>query len=54
VRSIASLCDSLQRGGVAFVEHDGFVIAGFPSALGEGAWVFVETPDRLPWRVNKN
>jgi hypothetical protein len=52
VRSIPALCGSLQRGGISFAAQDGFVTARFPSALGIGAWVFVETPDRLPWRAN--
>jgi hypothetical protein len=52
VRSIPALCASLQRGGISFAAQDGFVTARFPSALGAGAWVFAETPDRLPWRAS--
>jgi hypothetical protein len=52
VRSIAALCASLQRGGISFAARDGLVTARFPSALGIGSWVFVETPDRLPWRAS--
>jgi hypothetical protein len=54
VRSIPSLCEALQRGGVSFTVQDGFVTARFPSALGIGAWVFAEAPERLPWRVSQN
>jgi Glyoxalase-like domain len=54
VRSIPSLCEALQRGGVSFTAQDGFVTARFPSALGIGAWVFAEAPERLPWRVSQN
>ncbi len=52
VRSLSGLCDSLQRSGLPFTAHDGFVFARFPSALGIGGWVFAETADRLPWRAN--
>jgi hypothetical protein len=51
VRSLAVLRESLQRGGLSFTAHDGFVLAHFPPALGVGAWVFAETPERLPWRA---
>jgi hypothetical protein len=54
VRSIPVLCDSLRRGGVAFVHRDGFVLAHFPSALGIGGWVFVERSERLPWRAARH
>jgi hypothetical protein len=50
VRSLAVLSESLRRGGLSFAAHDGFVLAHFPSALGVGGWVFVETLERLPWR----
>jgi hypothetical protein len=52
VRSIAALCESLQRGGLQFVARDGYVMARFPAALGIGSWVFVETPEHLPWRAS--
>jgi hypothetical protein len=52
VRSLPVLCGCLRHGDVAFTEHHGCVMARFPSALGVGAWVFVETPERLPWRAN--
>lgn len=51
VRSIPVLCGCLRQGGVAFTEHDGCIMARFPSALGVGAWVFAETPEHLPWRA---
>jgi Glyoxalase-like domain len=51
VRSIAVLCESLRRGGLQFVARDGYVTARFPAALGIGSWVFVETPEHLPWRA---
>jgi Glyoxalase-like domain len=50
VRSLAVLHESLQRGGVVFAARDRCVFARFPYALGTGGWVFVETPDHLPWR----
>jgi Glyoxalase-like domain len=49
VRSLAVLRDSLQRGGLSFAAHDGFVLAPFPSALGVGGWVFAEKSECLPW-----
>ena len=52
VRSFRVLCESLQRGGLPFVTRDGYVTADFPAALGVGGWVFVETPERLPWRAS--
>ena len=52
VRSIATLCESLLRGGLQFVARDGYVMARFPAALGVGSWVFVETPEHLPWRAS--
>jgi hypothetical protein len=52
VRSIAALCESLQCGGLQFVARDGYVMARFPAALGIGSWVFVETPEHLPWRTS--
>jgi hypothetical protein len=52
VRSIPLLCASLQRGGLSFVAGDEYVTARFPAALGIGGWVFVETPERLPWRAS--
>jgi Glyoxalase-like domain len=51
VRSLAVLREALQRGGLSFAAHDGFVLAHFPPALGIGGWIFAETPDRLPWRA---
>jgi hypothetical protein len=54
VRSIPVLCESLQRGGVPFAVHNGFVMARFPSALGVGGWVFAETPECLPWRASQS
>jgi hypothetical protein len=54
VRSIPALCEALRRGGVAFTARDGYVMARFPSALGIGAWIFAETPERLPWRASQN
>ena len=51
VRSLPVLCESLQRGGLPFVARDGYVTARFPAALGVGGWVFVETPEHLPWRA---
>jgi hypothetical protein len=52
VRSIATLRASLERGGLPFAAHDGYVLAHFPPALGSGGWVFAETPERLPWRAS--
>jgi Glyoxalase-like domain len=51
VRSLGVLCESLRGGGMPFAARDGYVFARFPSALGNGGWVFAETPDRLPWRA---
>ena len=50
VRSIRVLRECLQRGGLTFAAHDGYVVTPFPPALGTGGWVFAETPAHLPWR----
>jgi hypothetical protein len=49
VSSIAALLNSLQRGGVAHVQRDKAILAHFPTALGVGAWVFVENAKHLMW-----
>ena len=53
VASITVLCDALRRGAIPFVQRGECVYAGFPSALGIGAWLFVENPERLPWRSDR-
>lgn len=50
VRSIPLLCEMLRRGELEFAERDNSVVAQFPAALGNGAWVFVESASHLPWR----
>jgi long-chain acyl-CoA synthetase len=54
VQSMRALCQCLQRGGLPFVQRDGFVMARFPSALGVGGWVFAENSGRLPWRMGQD
>jgi len=51
VASISSVCDALQRGAVPFARRGECVFAGFPCALGIGAWYFVENSECLPWRT---
>ncbi|MGA2892504.1 MAG: VOC family protein [Xanthobacteraceae bacterium] len=51
VRSFSVLRAALQSGDVVFTQGEKFVFARFPSALGAGAWFFVENPEALPWRT---
>lgn len=50
VASLAATAAVLARGGVAFAEHDGCIVACFGRELGLGAWAFVEDAAALPWR----
>jgi hypothetical protein len=50
VRSLAVLEGVLARNAVAFRRDGDVVTVPFPDGLGSGAWMFVETADRLPWR----
>jgi Glyoxalase-like domain len=54
VASLDRAVASLQAGEIAFQRDGGYVIAPFPEELGLGAWVFVENPPALPWRVSEN
>jgi hypothetical protein len=50
VVSLEQVAASLRAGNVAFERRDGCVIATFPTELGAGCWVFVESAAALPWR----
>jgi hypothetical protein len=50
VRSFAVLEEILARNALAFRRDGDVVTVPFPDGLGSGAWMFVETADRLPWR----
>ncbi|MDC7785524.1 VOC family protein [Rhodoplanes sp. TEM] len=50
VASLDALRARLDSAGLPFTVRDGAVIAPFPDALGQGAWVFVEDAAALPWR----
>jgi hypothetical protein len=50
VSSLAGLLEALQRGCIAHVQRGKAILAHFPTALGVGAWVFVENAKHLNWR----
>jgi hypothetical protein len=50
VKSLDALEEHLTIGEVAFLRGPQTIVARFPDALGTGAWMFVETPQALPWR----
>ncbi len=54
VASLDRAAASLQAGDVAFERQAGRIIAPFPDELGVGAWVFVEEPRALPWRMDRS
>ena len=51
VDSLTTAVNHLRANRLAFIESNGIVFAPFPSALGQGAWIFVEQAARLPWRA---
>jgi hypothetical protein len=50
VASLAAAAEYLTRGGVRFTSGDGALVVPFPAELGIGLWLFVEQPERQPWR----
>jgi hypothetical protein len=50
VASLAAAAECLARGGVRFAGGEGALVVPFPGELGIGLWLFVEQPERLPWR----
>jgi hypothetical protein len=50
VKSLHVLEQHLTLGKVALSHRAQAIVARFPDALGTGAWMFVETPQALPWR----
>jgi hypothetical protein len=51
VVSLDAAEQALHARGTASRRHGPLLIAAFPSELGLGAWIFVETASALPWRA---
>jgi len=51
VDSLAAAERALQSGGVSAERREHMLIAPFPPELGQGAWMFVERANDLPWRT---
>jgi hypothetical protein len=52
VDSIITTASVLRGKGLSFEQRDRMLFAPFPRELGQGAWVFVERADDLPWRAS--
>ena len=51
VASLASCAELLAQNDLSVETRDNALLARFPEALGEGAWLFVERENELPWRA---
>jgi hypothetical protein len=51
VRSLETAERALRSGGVAAERQGRMLVSPFPTELGQGAWLFVERADDLPWRT---
>lgn len=51
VHSLVAAERALQSGGVAAQRRERMLVAPFPAELGQGAWLFVERANDLPWRT---
>jgi hypothetical protein len=52
VDSIIATANVLRGKGLTFEQRDRMLFTPFPRELGQGAWVFVERADDLPWRAS--
>ena len=50
VASLAAAAECLDGGSIRFARGNGVLVVPFPEKLGAGLWLFVEQPERLPWR----
>ena len=51
VASLASCENLLARNDLSLERRENALLARFPEALGQGAWLFVEHDNDLPWRA---
>ncbi|HEX5282474.1 MAG TPA: hypothetical protein VFW28_20520, partial [Micropepsaceae bacterium] len=49
--SLIATAQELRARGSTFEQRDRMLFVHFPKELGTGAWIFVEQPNDLPWRV---
>jgi hypothetical protein len=52
VDSIIGTASVLRGKSMSFEQRDRMLFTSFPRELGQGAWVFVERADDLPWRAS--
>jgi hypothetical protein len=52
VASLAICEEVLARNDLSLERRENALLARFPEALGQGAWLFVESDEDLPWRAS--